>query len=337
MLETIISRLGNKGSVIPPKLKAGDTIRVIAPSSSASIITGSVRELAEQRMRELGLNVTYGTRIEETGPGGTAPIASRIADLHEAFSDPSVQGVIAMIGGFAANQLLAHIDYELLRQHPKLFCGYSDITALQNAIYAKNGLVTYSGPAFSSFGMRDGIAGTIEQFRSCVMNESPIAIEPAKEWSDDQWYLDQDAREFHANPGYVVMQEGDAIGTVIGGNLCTLNLLQGTPYMPPLRGSILFIEDDEESKIQNFDRDLQSLMHLPEFSGVKGIVIGRFQKKSNVDMGELANNLRGRLPDIPVIANADFGHTTPILTFPIGGTAHILAKDGYAHITILKH
>jgi muramoyltetrapeptide carboxypeptidase LdcA involved in peptidoglycan recycling len=130
-----------------------------------------------------------------------------------------------------------------------------------------------------------------------------------------------------------------AFATTVGANLCTLNLLQGTLFMPSLKDSILFIEDDHESKSHHFDRDLQSLIHLPGFVGVKGILIGRFQRESGMTRELLTQIVRSKpqLAHLPLVANVDFGHTYPMITFPIGGTARFLAKDGKADISILKH
>ena len=111
------------------------------------------------------------------------------------------------------------------------------------------------------------------------MSNDQIEIKPSESWSDDQWYKDQDKRNLIKNDGWLVINEGKANGTIIGGNLCTFNLLQGTEYMPDLNNSILFLEDDYLSNPETFDRDLQSLIHLPDFNKVKGIVIGRFQNK----------------------------------------------------------
>ena len=146
-------------------------------------------------------------------------------------------------------------------------------------------------------------------------------------------------RSFIKNGGFKIINQGEANGRIIGGNLCTFNLLQGTEFMPSLKNSILYIEDDEESKPHHFDRDLQTLIHLPTFDGVKGIVIGRFQKASKITDEVLIRIIKTKreLNHIPVIANVDFGHTTPIITFPIGGTGQILAQNRKAKIEILKH
>jgi len=137
----------------------------------------------------------------------------------------------------------------------------------------------------------------------------------------------------------LVINDGNVSGTIVGANLCTLNLLQGTDFMPRLQDTILFIEDDYESVSHTFDRDLQSLIHQPGFDKVKGIVIGRFQNKSNMTDDLLIKIIKTKqeLNNLPVIANADFGHTTPMITFPIGGIVEIKANKNKININILKH
>ena len=162
---------------------------------------------------------------------------------------------------------------------------------------------------------------------------------PAEQWSDDPWYRQQDERQFEHNQGYIVIHEGRCEGSLLGGNLCTLNLLQGTEYMPALADRILLIEDDFESHPLTFDRDLQSLIHQPGFSQVKGLVLGRFQRASKMSHEKLEQIIRSKkeLDGFPVIVNADFGHTTPQFTFPIGGRASLTAEYSHVEFSILEH
>lgn len=136
-----------------------------------------------------------------------------------------------------------------------------------------------------------------------------------------------------------MINEGNAEGTILGANLCTFNLLQGTEYIPSLDDSILFIEDDETSKSFDFDRNLQSLIHLPDFSEVKGIVIGRFQKASEMTNSLLTQIIKTKkeLNNIPVLTNVDFGHTSPIISFPVGGTCKVEATKKSQSLRIIKH
>jgi len=316
--------------MIPNKLKQGDEIRVIAPARSMAILGQDCVELATKRLTELGLKVTFGKNVMNADDTMSSSIEDRILDLHEAFSDKNVKGILTVIGGFNSNQLLSHIDYDIIKNNPKILCGFSDITALSNAIYAKTGLVTYSGVHYSSFGMKHGFEYSLECFEKMLMENEEIKVESSKEWSDDAWFINQEEREFIPNEGMFVINEGEAEGTVIGGNLCTFNLLQGTEYMPDLENRILFIEDDgmaDSMFYVEFDRNLQSLIHQKNFDKVRGIVIGRAQKNCNMNKEKWIKLIKSKheLDNIPVIAGADFGHTTPIFTFAIGGSAKIKA------------
>lgn len=324
--------------IIPKKIHQGAHIRIIAPSRSMHIISKENIAAATKQLQDMGFTVSFGKHVHEHDILGSAPISSRVADLHDAFSDNAVDAILTVIGGFNSNQLLDHIDYNLITNNPKILCGYSDITALSNAIFAKTGVVGYSGPVFSTFAMQQHNDYFIEYFKKCLMHEEQFTITPAPIWTDDEWYLDQNKRNPTTNEGYWVINKGTAEGTIIGGNLCTLNLLQGTAYMPSMQNSILFLEDDHESKVENFERDLQSLIHLPAFSDVRGIVIGRFQTQSDVTKQKLIHVIKTKkeLDHMPVVANADFGHTNPLFTFPIGGTAKITVDDDVA-ITVVKH
>lgn len=314
----------------PSRLHRSDEIRVIAPANSLSIISDENRSAAIQRLKdEFGFEVSFSTHCSETGQFGSASVLSRVSDLHEAFSDPRVKGILTVIGGYNCNQLLEHIDYDLIAQNPKVLCGFSDITALSNAIWKKTSMVTFSGPHFSTFACEKGMDFTWRSFAKCLMSDEVAEAVAAPIWSDDAWYLDQENRTFLNNEGTVIINEGEATGTILGGNLCTLNLLQGTSYMPDLDGSILFLEDDALVFPEIFDRDLQSLVMQPGFDGVRALVIGRFQQASKMSLETLSVicQSKPKLRSLPIIANVDFGHTLPIMTFPIGGTAWLKARD----------
>ncbi|RHW42258.1 LD-carboxypeptidase [Neobacillus notoginsengisoli] len=322
--------------MLPNGLSPGDEIRVIAPSRSMDLIKSDQVKLAISRLEGLGFNVTFGKNVHGHDEFFSSSIGNRIDDLHEAFSDSNVKGMLTVIGGYNSNQLLKYIDWDLIRRNPKVFCGYSDITALSLAIYRKTGLITYSGPHFSTFGIKHGLDYTLSSFLEAVTNDAPYEIEPSGVWSDDAWYLDQEDRNFIRQNGFTVIQEGQAEGTLIGGNLCTMNLLHGTEFMPSLKNSILFIEDDLESHSLTFERNLQSLLHQPGADGIKGVLIGRFQKDSQVTEDALKSIIHSKaeLKGIPVIANVNFGHTQPLATIPVGAYASMKAVDGEVKIEI---
>jgi muramoyltetrapeptide carboxypeptidase LdcA involved in peptidoglycan recycling len=324
--------------IYPAKLKKGDEVRIITPARSLAIIGKESREIADKRFEEMGLKLTYGQHVMESDDFDSSTIESRIEDLHEAFSDRAVKAVITVIGGFNSNQLLKYIDWNLIKNNPKIFCGFSDITVMNNAIFAKTGLINYNGPHYSSFGQKLHMDYTVEYFKKCLLSDESFEIAASDKWSDDMWFVDQDKRKLEDNPGYLVINSGRADGTLIGGNVNTLNLLQGTEYFPDITDSVLFIEDDAGTAPHIFDRDLQSLIHLPDFGKVRGIAIGRFQKESKIS-DELLKKIIGtkkELDKLPVIANADFGHSDPKITFPIGGEVSIVA-DKESKIIILRH
>jgi len=321
------------------KLKKGDCVRVITPARSLSIIDDETREFANNRFKELGLQIDFGKHVEESDICDSSSIVSRVEDLHAAFVDEKVKGIFTVIGGYNSNQLLRYIDWDLIRNNPKILCGFSDITALQNAIFTKTGLVTYSGPHYSTFAQKHHFDYTLEYVRKCLFNDQPFFIKPSQNWSDDKWWINQEERNLIPNPGWLIINEGEASGIIVGGNLGTFSLLFGTEYCPSLKDKILFIEDDFETKWYEFDRRLQSLIHQPEFSAVKGIVVGRFQIGSGMTDELLIKSIKTKkeLDHMPIIANVDFGHSDPKITWPIGGEVAIHVSQNESFIEVSRH
>jgi len=328
-------------TTVPPKLKQCDEIRIIAPARSLSLLSEDLVKLAKENFEKQGFKITFSKNCKEKDMFNSSSVKSRVEDLHEAFSDKNVKAVFTVIGGFNSNQILKYLDYDLIKNNPKILCGYSDITALANAITAKTGLITYSGLHFSSWGMKKEFEYNLEYFRKCLVEENEFEVRPSKTWSDDPWYKDQENRKPIENEGFIILNKGENKGTIFGGNLCTFNLLQGTEFMPNIPNSILFLEDDNFGQDKSdifFDRNLQSLIHQPNFEKVKGIVIGRFQEGSKMNLEKLKYIIESKeeLKNLPIIANVDFGHTNPLITFPIGGIAK-LKVDDKVELIILKH
>lgn len=328
-------------AIFPSKLKKWDHIRVIAPARSLVLLSEDTLLSATKRLEEQGFTVSFWKNVRETNKFLTSSVQSRVDDLHEAFADPRVNAILSVVWGYSANQMLDYIDYELIKNNPKILCWFSDITVLSNAIFQKTGLVGYSGPHFSSWAIKYGFEYSIEYFRKCCIDNDSFIIVPSKEWSDDEWYLDQEKRQFLLNEGHWIINEWSAKGRLIWWHLPCLQSLQGTQYWPKLdEDTILFIEQDEEFAPQIFDRHLQSLIQLEDFSYVKGIVIGRFQHKTKMTPSLLRVMLdwKKELASIPIIANANFGHTMPFVTFPIGGTVEISThKQQSEMIKIINH
>lgn len=326
-------------TIVPKKIGNGSHVRVIAPARSLSFLSRNVRQAATDRLRAYGFHVSFGRRAEEMDEFSSSSVASRILDIHEAFADTSVQAVLTAIGGYNSNQLLGQIDYGLIARNPKILCGFSDITALTNAITSETGLLTYSGPHFSSWAMRQGFEYSADFFLKCCTSDCPFDLAPAPRWSDDRWYLDQDDRAWFANEGYWVVNAGVATGRLVGGNCRCLNGLQGTKYWPGLNNSVLFLEEVEAVSPRLFDSQLESLMLQQDFSSVRAVLIGRFQKETGMTASLLRKIISTKpvLAKIPVIANVDFGHTTPIVTLPIGGEVSIQSTETATRIRITQH
>ena len=306
------------------RLQNGDEIRVISPSRSLSVVRETIYNQALDYLQNKGYHITFSNNSNEIEYANSASVNSRVEDLHNAFLDQNVKAILTSIGGFNVNQILEYIDYSIIKNNPKIICGFSDITALLNAIYAKTGLVTYHGPHFCSFGYERNRDYTNDYFEKCMMSYKEYDIVPSFEASN-----------------YIVIQEGNCEGIVIGGNLCTLNLLQGTDYMPKLHEVILFLEDDNimgDYFTQEFERNLQSLLQVKE-SRIAGIVFGRFSEDCKLTEEVITQIVKSKkqLKNIPIIFNTDFGHVFPYFTFPIGGKARIIAYGNKVNITIKQH
>jgi muramoyltetrapeptide carboxypeptidase len=306
-----------------PKLDKGDEIRVIAPSFSLAVVWTEKYKRALSYLEGQGFKVTFSKHSRELDDWRSSGIASRVEDIHEAFIDDNVKAILTAIGGFNVNQILEYIDYDIIKRHPKVLCGYSDITALLHAVYTKTGLVTYHGVHFSTFGFEIEEEYTQRAFLDCVMNDGIIKIQPSQ-----------------TAGRYTVIQYGSCEGTIIGGNLCTLNLLQGTQFMPQSENTVLFIEDDNimgDYFKYEFDRNLQSLLQAYGTDKIKGVVFGRFDGSCNITTDIIRKLISDKLPkEIPVLFGVDFGHVFPMITFPIGGKIRINAINTPT-IEIINH
>lgn len=311
-------------------------IRVIAPAASLANLAPANKELAEERLKSLGFNVSFGQHAFERDMFGSSSIQSRVSDLHEAFQDADVDLVMAAFGGANSNELLPYIDYELIKNNQKIFCGFSDITALQDALFKKSNLINLYGPCFSHFAMKQGFDYIEKTFMDIIKDKQrKFDIIDSEEWSDDKWHKNQDDRHFMKNPGREILRSGQSEGIIVGGNIGTLPLLFGTQYMPDLTDKILFLEDDGMS-IDLFKRNFVSLSQQPNFDKIKGIVIGRFRNNSDFSVDGLREffNNHVKLGQIPVITGLDFGHTMPYFVFPIGGKARINTDENVINISL---
>ncbi|MDB5264595.1 MAG: LD-carboxypeptidase [Parcubacteria group bacterium] len=329
----------NKISQSPARLEQGDLVRVISFGLSLKGASLSQREICNMNLTALGLRVSFGKHIESSDEFDTSSVADRIEDLHEALLDPEVKMIMSGLGGMNAAQILQSINWELLRENPKIFCGFSDMAVLVNAIYAKTGIVTYYGPFYGTFGMKKGAEYMLESFRSCMLSDDPFVVNPAPDWSDDWWWDDQENRTFVLNTGPLVINEGEAQGKLLGGHITSLATIFGTDFCPDLSNALLMLEENSEINPRSFDRLLQCVILQKGFDKVKAILIGRFTTPTKITDEILIKIIRSHpeLSQIPVVSNLSFGHTYPQFTFPIGGTGRINAKENKVTFEILDH
>ncbi|MFZ3589500.1 S66 family peptidase [Bacillus sp. DJP31] len=333
--------------IIPNKLKPGDTIGIISPSSGIASLCPKRLERGIQTLREMNFEVVLGKNTTARQHYMAGTIEQRLEDLHEMFSNPDVKAIITTIGGTCSHQLLDEIDYELIARNPKVFMGYSDITALHTAIHKKTGLVTYLGPAIlPQFGEFNGLIDyTREYFQKTLLEKNHVSIKssPYRIVESLMWDTeDTRVRQKEQNSGLKILKTGSAEGHIVAGNVCTLLLLAGTQYFPDMTGAILCIEGSEGENPSTIDRYFTQLRHMGVYDKISGLLIGRFHPKvgfgDDHDNGLLQNILQTttRGYTFPIVYNADFGHTDPMFILPNGIEALLKASEGSTSFEFLQ-
>jgi muramoyltetrapeptide carboxypeptidase len=295
--------------LLPKALKPGDTVGLITPSSYVS----DPDELAfAQRFCEFfQLKWKMGKNVGQRYGYLAGTAQQRVDDLHAMFSDPAISGVFCIRGGYGSAQMLDKLDYDLIRRNPKVFLGYSDITALHVAIGRRSGLVTFHGPVSLSH-----LTEWSEQhLRAAIFAAKPIGGVTNPPDSNP------------LRPGHTMrtVQPGTARGQLVGGNLTLLSTTLGTPYELDCAGKILLMEDIGED-IYRIDRMFTQLKLAGKLKTAAGIVVGECKDcpppghDSAYSLGEVIDYLLGDL-NVPVLYGLSFGHTTDQVTLPLGVTA----------------
>ncbi|KAA3613761.1 MAG: LD-carboxypeptidase [Calditrichaeota bacterium] len=305
----------------PPALQPGDTIGLVAPASVLFEANRTIIE-AEEKMHELGFKTKVGKNIRKRRGYLAGNIEERIADLHDMFRDDEIKAIVAVRGGYGSAQLLPHLDYELIRKHPKILVGYSDITALALGIYVKTGLVTFHGPvAISTF-----TDYTKKYFLSTLGSTEPIGE------IDDAPYSDN----LQTTNRVWTVREGIAEGRLIGGNLTLFQTLIGTPCEPDTRDAILFFEEVGEEPY-DLDRMLNHLKQVGKFEGVRGVFFDKLPsvKPASLQPGFYASlSTEQVIEDVfreysfPVCFGLSIGHIKNKPTLPLGIKARLDATKG---------
>jgi muramoyltetrapeptide carboxypeptidase len=297
----------------PPRLRRGDVVGLVAPGGYTS---DAAIEKAVRHIEALGFRVKLGTYLRDVWGNYGGTVAARIADLHAMFRDPEVNAIWAIRGGSGCISLLRHLDYRLIRTHPKILLGYSDITALHLAIHRHAGLVTFHGPVASStpsdYATEHLLAVLMEPRESTTI---AMSAENDRRALDEPWYA---TRTVH---------EGVAEGPLIGGNLSLVSALAGTPYAADFTGALLFLEEVNEEPYR-IDRWMTQLDLAVGFDKAAALMIGICENCGPQGDGPsltLDETLDVHLQPlrVPAVTGYSFGHIRNQFTMPVGVKARL--------------
>jgi len=303
----------------PERLRFGDTIGIIAPASAAASQEGYARSAAA--LERLGLNARFSTHARRKLGFLAGTDAERAADFMSMFADDGVKAVICLRGGYGSARILPLLDFDVIRRHPKIFLGYSDITSLHCALRVKAGLVSFHGPMLLGALEHPEIPPfTLRSLVKTIMEPAPPG--PISEGLSVKTV--------------VTIHGGRASGELIGGNLSVLVTTLGTPYQPDFAGRILFLEDIDEQPYR-CDRMLTHLLNAGLLSQVAGIAVG-MATNCNDSKPVLGAVYRQMVEDVlaerlgglgvPVVRNLPFGHVALNATLPVGVRATLDADAG---------
>lgn len=294
----------------PPALKPGDTIAISSPAGA--VWDAAQVETFSTILKGFGFKVVLGKTLTQKFGYLAGSDELRATELNGFFGDPNIKGIFCMKGGWGCARILDRLDFNLMKQHPKVLIGFSDITTLLVAIRAKTGLVTFHGPVGNS----GWNAWTSQCFRSVVMNagELPVFSNPAGE------------------EPFVTINPGKASGELVGGNLTVLTSLMGSSYLPDWKGKILFLEEVKEEPY-SIDRMLMQLKLCGVLDVISGFVFGKCAKclaeepqKAFTFHEVLLQHIKPL--GIPAFYGTMIGHIENKLTLPLGIKATIDADQG---------
>ena len=301
--------------VTPPPLRPGDRVVVLAPASAPRDLNDFERGLARLREMDYQVEVHFDPREQR---GYLAASDTRRLDLlNTCLRRTDVRALLCVRGGYGTLRLLEGVDYAAAQRHPKLLVGYSDITALQWAFYARAGWKSLSGPVLTEWDRLD--EGATHCFQTLAEGGIPDML------GSDRAALQP-------------LRPGTAEGPLIGGNLSVLTRLLGTPYWPSLDGAVLFLEDVGEAPYR-IDRMLAHLALAGVFDTLGGVVLGRFSTASvdgpTLSLDEVIDDYFGDRP-YPVATGLPYGHFMPRATLPIGAHARLHVSETTATLTLLE-
>ena len=281
----------------PQKLKAGDTIGIIA--LSGVIRDKSSIERGKKILEDRGYKVVLSEHLCDENRYLAGTDEQKAAELYKFFKSPEINAIICLRGGYGAIRLADMIDYENIKQNPKIFCGYSDVSALSALFLKRSALMTYSGPMFQGdFGLEKVSEFTMNEFFKTVTS---------------------DRLEFE---GTHIIREGNAEGILWGGNLATVASLCGLDFIPDEK--FIFFTEELNEPVYKIDRYINQLLNIKEFrKNISGIVLGDFLNIDNPQwLDELFIEISEKL-QIPVVGGFKITHEHDKITLPYGADAKI--------------
>lgn len=307
------------GVILPHALREGSTIGIIAPASGVSM-----RELDDgvATLKSWGCKVELGKAISKGNGYLAASDEARATEFMEFIKRPDIDAIICARGGYGVMRILPMLDFDVIRSNPKIIVGYSDITALVNAVYSRSRVVAFHGPVASS---------TFNTFTKDYFYNTLFTNTPLGEIADSQEF---DAIDFSESK-LKVLHEGTCKGRLVGGNLTLVVSTLGTPYEIDTTDAILFLEEVSEEPYK-IDRMLTQLWLAGKLQTCKGIALGRFkdcERLRNPDFKvsfSLEQVLRERISSlgIPAVYGLPIGHIKSKMTVPIGTMASLDAEKG---------
>ncbi|MEL7243081.1 MAG: LD-carboxypeptidase [Cyanobacteria bacterium J06643_5] len=324
-LNSVLAQNPNSQIVKPPALKPGSVIGIVSPASATFV--KEELDIVQDAVRALGLIPQLAPHVLDKYGYLAGKDIDRASDINQFFSDPKIKAILPIRGGWGCSRILPYLDYQIIKNNPKILVGFSDITALLVAIHAKTGLVTFHGPN----GLTSWRTPQTESFRKVLFRGEKVTFKNHKDPSDNDRLMQVKYRIRTINPGKVR-------GKLIGGNLSVLSTLVGSPYLPSLKGKILFLEEIGEN-IYRIDRFLTHLKLAGVLNQISGFIFGQCPGCTpGSDYGSLT--LEQVLSDhikplnIPAFQGVTIGHIENILTIPIGSQVQINANSGT--ITMLE-
>ncbi len=311
MVVVRVSSLDHQPLAVPPALKPGDGISIVAPASSPK--RGKL-EAALATLAGLGYRPKVYRDLCDPQRYLSGSDADRVAELEKAFRDSKTKMVLAARGGYGCGRIVDRVDFELLKQRPKIVCGYSDLTALHAAIQRRCGLVSFHGPNLVD-GLGNGSQETAHELSatiSLLSGKAGVGSVIA-------------GRSQTATP----LVGGLAEGPLVGGNLAVLTSLLGTPEEPDFHDAILVLEDTHEPPYR-IDRLLTQLRQSGRLGHLTGIALGYFSDTGEEDPGALHEVFRDLFVPlgIPVLEGLPVGHLHPNYPLPLGARVRLDAEAG---------